>query len=60
MIHVLGQVFAKNAKNEPKTVFEASISVKNRKITVKSRNDVKVFIFGMFCVISQPFLKLPT
>ena len=39
----LGQIFAKNAKNDPKTLFEASKSVKNkvRKITVKSRNDVK-------------------
>ena len=51
-----------NAKNEPKTLFEASISVKNkiRKITVKSRNDVKESIFDMFCVISQLFLNLPT
>ena len=32
----LGQIFAKNAKNDPKTHFEASKSVKNkiRKITV--------------------------
>ena len=40
----LGQIFAKKtAKNDPKTLFEASKSVKNkiRKITVKSRNDVK-------------------
>ena len=43
----LGQIFAKNAKNEPKTLFEASKSVKNkiRKITVKSRNDVKSACF---------------
>ena len=54
--------FRKNAKNEPQTLFEASISVKNkiRKITVKSRNDVKVSIFDMFCVISQLFSKLST
>ena len=39
----LGQIFAKNAKNDPRTPFEASKSIKNqiRKITVKSRNDVK-------------------
>ena len=39
----LGQIFAKNAKNDPKTLFEASKSVKkqNSEITVKSRNDVK-------------------
>ena len=42
----LGQIFAKNAKNDPKTFFEASKSVKkNRKITVKSRNDVKSACF---------------
>ena len=43
----LGQIFAKNAKNDPKTLFEASKSVKNkiRKITVKSRNDVKSACF---------------
>ena len=49
----LGQIFAKNAKNDPITLFEASKSVKkNRKITVKSRNDVKVPVFDMFYVIS--------
>ena len=39
----IGQIFAKNAKNDAKTLFEASESIKNkiRKITVKSRNDVK-------------------
>ena len=43
----LGQIFAKNAKNDPRTLFEASKSVKNkiRKITVKSRNDVKSACF---------------
>ena len=43
----LGQIFAKNGKNEPKTLFEASKSVKNKtlKITVKSRNDVKSACF---------------
>ena len=43
----LGQIFAKNAKNDPKTLFEASKSVKNniRNITVKSRNDVKSACF---------------
>ena len=56
----LGQIFAKNAKNDPKTFFEASKSVKNkiRKITVKSRNDAKSACFDMFYVISQPFLKI--
>ena len=34
----LGQIFAKNAKNEPKTLFEASKSVKKQ----KSENHVKV------------------
>ena len=44
----LGQIFAKNAKNDPKTLFEASKSVKKnkiRKITVKSQNDVKSAFF---------------
>ena len=43
----LGQIFAKNAKNEPKTLFEVSNRSKNkiRKITVKSRNDVKSTCF---------------
>ena len=43
----LGQIFAKNAKNDPETLIEASKSVKNkiRKITVKSRNDVKSACF---------------
>ena len=43
----LGQIFAKNTKNDTQTLFEASKSVKkqNRKITVKSRNDVKSACF---------------
>ena len=43
----IGQIFAKNAKNEPNTLFEASKSVKNRiqKITVKSRNEAKSACF---------------
>ena len=43
----LGQIFAKNAKNDLRILFEASKSVKNkiRKITVKSRNDVKSACF---------------
>ena len=44
----LGQIFLKNAKNDPKTLFEASKSVKKnkiRKITVKSRNHVKSAYF---------------
>ena len=54
----LGQIFAKNAKNDPKTLFEASESVKNkiRKITVKSRNDVKSACFWhVLCYISAIF-----
>ena len=45
----LGQIFAKNAKNDPiKTVFEASKSVKKQNSEnhlVKSRNDVKSACF---------------
>ena len=43
----LGQILAKNAKNEPKTLFEASKSVKkqNSENTVKSRNHVKSACF---------------
>ena len=54
----LGQIFAKNAKNDPKILFEASKSVKNkiRKITVKSRNDVKSAGFWhVLCHISAIF-----
>ena len=43
----LGPIFAKNAKNNPKILFEASKSIKNkiRKITVKFRNDKKCACF---------------
>ena len=55
----LGQIFTKNAKNDPKTLFEASKSVKKnkiRKITVKSRNDVKSACFlHVLCYISAIF-----
>ena len=54
----LDQIFAKNAKNEPKTLFEASKSVKkqNSEITVKSRNDVKSACFlHVLCYISAIF-----
>ena len=55
----LGQIFAKNAKNDPKTLFEALKSVKKikvRKITVKSRNDVKSARFlHVLCHISAIF-----
>ena len=54
----LGQIFAKNAKNDPKTLFEAPKSVKNKiqKITVKSRNDVKSICFWhVLCHISAIF-----
>ena len=49
---MLGQTFAKNAKNDTKTLFEASKSVKNkiRKITVKSRNEVKSAV--LTCIMS--------
>ena len=58
----LGQIFAKNAKNGPKTLLEASKSVKkqNSENHGKSRNDVKVPVFDMFYAISQPFLKIST
>ena len=58
----LGQIFAKNAKNGPKHFFKRQNRSKNkiRKITVMSRNDVKVTVFDMFYVISQPFLKIST
>ena len=61
----LGQIFAKNAKNDPQTLFESSKWVKKqiRKITVKSRNDVKsacLPVFYMFYAISQPLLKILT
>ena len=43
----LGQIFAKNAKNDPKTLLKHQNRSKNkiRKITVKSRNDVKSACF---------------
>ena len=58
----LGRIFAKKAKNNPKTLFEVSKSVKkNRKIVVKSRNDVKsVCFFYMFYVTTQRYLKIST
>ena len=56
----LGQIVAKNAKNDPKTLFEASKSDKNkiRKITVTSRNDVKsacffLHVLGHISAISE-------
>ena len=63
----LGQIFAKNAKNEHITLFEASKPVKNkiREITVKSRNNLKCASFlHVLCHISAIFedivLKLCT
>ena len=43
----LGQIFAKNAKNDPKIILKHQNRSKNkiRKITVKSRNDVKSACF---------------
>ena len=55
---LLGQIFAKNAKNDSKTLFEASNRSKHkiRKITVKSRNDVKsACFFHVLCYISAIF-----
>ena len=42
-----GQIFAKNAKNDPKTLLKRQNRSKNkiRKITVKSRNDLKSACF---------------
>ena len=57
-IHVLGQIFAKNAKNDPKTLLKRQNRSKNkiRKITVKSRNDVKSACFWhVLCYISAIF-----
>ena len=47
VIHVLGQIFVKNAKNDLKTLYEASKSVKKkiRKIKVKSRSEAKSACF---------------
>ena len=54
----LGQIFAKNAKNDPKTLLKHQNRSKNkiRKITVKSRNDVKSACFWhVLCHISAFF-----
>ena len=60
----LGQIFAKNAKKDPKTLFEASKSVKkigNHEITVKSRNHVKSACFlHVFMLYLSHFLKIST
>ena len=51
----LGQIFAKNAKNNPKTLLKRQNRSKNkiRKITVKSRNEVKSACFlHVLCHIS--------
>ena len=58
----LGQIFVKNAKNDPKTLLKRQNRSTNKikKISVKSRNDVKSACFDMFYVISQPFLKMST
>ena len=59
----LGQIFAKNAKNDPSTLFEASKSVKKQ----NSENHGKVpkwrekrLFFNMFYDISQAFLNIST
>ena len=58
----LGQIFAKNAKNDPKIKHfskrQNRSKNKIRKMSVKSRNHMKVPVFDMFYVISQPFLKI--
>ena len=57
-IHVFRSDFHKERENDPKTLFEASKSVKNkiRKITVKSRNDAKSACFlHVLCYISAIF-----
>ena len=54
----LGQIFAKNAKNDTKTLLKRQNRSKNkiRKITVKSRNDVKSPCFWhVLCYISAIF-----
>ena len=60
----LGQLFAKNVKNDPKTLFfkrQNRAKSNIRKITVKLQNDVKsACFFYMFYAISQPFLKILT
>ena len=59
----LVQIFAKkNAKNDLKALLEAIKSVKkqNSENYGKSRNDMKVSIFDMFYVVTQPFFKLST
>ena len=54
----LGQLFAKNAKNDPKTLLKRQNRSKSKiwKITVKSRNDVKTPVFlHVLCSISAIF-----
>ena len=54
----LGQFFEKNAENDPKTLLKRQNRSKNkiRKITVKSRNDVKNARFWhVLCYISSIF-----
>ena len=54
----LGQIFAKNAKNDPKHFLKRQNRSKNkiRKITVKSRNDVKnAYFWHVLCYISAIF-----
>ena len=59
----LGQIFAKNAKKMTLKHFlnrQNRSKNKIRKISVKSRNDVKSECFDMFYVISQLFFKTST
>ena len=55
---LLGQIFAKSAKNDPKALLKRQNRSKNkiRKITAKSRNDVKSACFWhVLCHISAIF-----
>ena len=58
----LGQVFAKNSKNGPKALSEASKSVKNSilKSLLNPEMTCKVHVFYIFYVIPQLFLKIST
>ena len=58
----LGEIFAKHAKNNPKILLQHQNRSKNkiRKITVKSRNEVKSVCFHVLCHISVIFFKIST
>ena len=56
---LLGQLYAKNTKNGPKTLFENQTRSKN-KIRKTKRKWANLVVFNMFYVITQPFLKTST